>query len=148
MNNQNKNSNFNSNFNSNKNTNAFNNQNQNHNKSNNYNYNNNNNNSTKKYDKKPPTRKWIPEININPKNNYIRVMSYNILCDSLASISTNIKESEFKNLQYLNWEIRRQKILNEIKLHLPDILCLQELERDEILLNSLGELGYDVNNII
>jgi mRNA deadenylase 3'-5' endonuclease subunit Ccr4 len=114
---------------------------QNKSQSNNYN---NNTNLKMKYEKKPPTRKWIPEINKNPKYNYIRVMSYNILCDSLASISTNIKESEFINFPHLNWEIRRKKILDEINLHLPDILCLQELERDEILLNSLGEIGYDV----
>jgi hypothetical protein len=115
---------------------------------NNNNNNNYNNNPLKKFDKsKPPTRTWVPEIQKNQKNNYIRVMSYNILCDSLASISTNIKESELKNFPFLNWEIRRKKILEEIKLHSPDILCIQELERDEILLNSLGEMGFDVKNL-
>ena len=98
--------------------------------------------------KNPPTRNWVPEVNLNEKNNYIRVMSYNILCDSLTSISTNTKESELAKFPFMKWENRRTKILAEIKLHSPDILCIQELERDEVLLNTLAEMGYDVNTFI
>lgn len=90
-------------------------------------------------------RKWIPKIEIDLNSGkYIRVMTYNILCDSLLSISTNIKESELNKMPYLKWEERRLKIINEISVLRPDIVCLQELEKDDFLINEFGRLNYDV----
>lgn len=94
-------------------------------------------------------RKWIPQVNIDAESNdCFRVMSYNILSDSLLSISTNIKESELNKMPYLQWNERRQRLLNEIALIKPDIVCLQELEKDEIFFSEFGKLNYDVWLII
>ena len=71
-------------------------------------------------------------------------MSYNILCDSLLSISMNIKESELNKMPFLKWEERRLKIINEISVIKPDIMCLQELEKDEHLISELGKMNFDV----
>ena len=90
-------------------------------------------------------RNWVPNIKIDiESNNYFRVMSYNILCESLFTTSTNMQESELENYPYLKWEKRKKNILKEIQTIKPDILCLQELERDEYLINELGLMNFDV----
>jgi mRNA deadenylase 3'-5' endonuclease subunit Ccr4 len=92
-------------------------------------------------------RTWVHEIQINNSNGeYIRVVTYNILADSLLSISTQIHESEFENLPHLLWENRRASILEELKELDGDVLCLQEFEKDELMIEELGKLGYDVKN--
>ncbi len=93
-------------------------------------------------------RKWVPNLDIDlSSNHYLRVMSYNILCDSLLSISTNIKESELNKMPFLKWNERRKKILEEILIIKPDILCIQELEKDEFLIAELGKMNFDVGLI-
>jgi len=93
-------------------------------------------------------RKWVPKLNIDlSSNKYLRVLSYNILCDSLVSISTNIKESELNKMPFIKWEERRKKIFEEISTLTPDIICLQELERDEYLISELGKMNFDVKLI-
>jgi mRNA deadenylase 3'-5' endonuclease subunit Ccr4 len=93
-------------------------------------------------------RKWVPKLNIDlSSNKYLRVLSYNILCDSLVSISTNIKESELNKMPFIKWEERRKKILEEISTLTPDIICLQELERDDYLISELGKMNFDVKLI-
>lgn len=94
-------------------------------------------------------RKWVPKLNIDlNSNNYFRVMSYNILCDSLLSISTNIKETELNKMPFIKWDERRKKILEEISTLKPDILCIQELERDDYLIAELGKKNFDVGLIL
>jgi len=93
-------------------------------------------------------RKWVPNLEIDlSSNQYLRVMSYNILCDSLLSISTNIKESELNKMPFLKWNERRKKILEEILIIKPDILCIQELEKDDFLIAGLGKMNFDVGLI-
>ena len=92
-------------------------------------------------------RYWVPEIeikDIETTPQYIRVMSYNILCDSLLSVSTQIQEEDLINYAHMSWENRKKAILNEIKELKPDVICLQEFERDEDLIRNLGVLKYDV----
>lgn len=94
-------------------------------------------------------RKWVPKLNLDMNSSkYLRVLSYNILCDSLLSISTNIREAEIKRMPFLKWEERRKKILQEITALNPDIICLQELERDEFLISELGKLKFDVRSFL
>lgn len=91
-------------------------------------------------------RYFVPEINLEIEQNpdYIRIISYNILCDSLLPISTNINEEDLNNYPYMLWENRKNKIIQEIKELKGDIICLQEFERDEQFIGALGKLGYDV----
>jgi len=106
-------------------------------------YSKNNNNSKKNF---PFNRRcWVPDIKINNLNGeYIRVVTYNILCDSLLSISTQISEEDIKKMPFLYWENRRKKIIDELKELDGDIIALQEFERDETLIDEMGKLGYDV----
>ena len=90
-------------------------------------------------------RNFIPSVDLDlTQDKYFRVVSYNILCDSLMSVSINIPEDKLKNYPYLDWSKRKQVILDEIKVLNPDILCLQEFERDENLIKEFGSLGYNV----
>ncbi|CAD8133036.1 unnamed protein product [Paramecium pentaurelia] len=71
-------------------------------------------------------RKWLG----SKHNNSFRLMSYNILADSL------LQENE-KQLQQYEWKNRWPLIFSQIKKYKPDILCLQELDCDE---NDLSQL--------
>lgn len=71
----------------------------------------------------------------------LRVMSYNILAESLASHTA----TDFKpfDLKYLDWNHRSKSIFKEIAFYSPDILCLQELDRnDKLLMPSLEKMEY------
>lgn len=90
-------------------------------------------------------RNWVPAIDIDETSDkVIRVVTYNILSDSLLSISTQIDEADLKKLPHLKWEKRRINILNEILELKGDIICIQEFERDEFFIEELGKNGYDV----
>ena len=94
-------------------------------------------------------RHFVPEIQIENMNDdssdYIRVISYNILSDSLLSISTQIEESDLVNYPYMSWENRKKNILAELYELNGDVICIQEFEKDEDFISALGKLGYDVN---
>lgn len=45
---------------------------------------------------------------------------------------------------YLNWEFRKIKIINELKTLNSDIICLQEFEKDEKFIQEFGKSGYDM----
>ena len=90
-------------------------------------------------------RTWVPNIDIkNTNGETIRVISYNILCDSLLPISTQISEDDITRMPFLHWVNRRTKILDELAELDGDIVCIQEFERDEVLIDKLGQMGYDV----
>ncbi len=114
----------------------------------------NNNKGHKKYEKFKNKnfpfnfRFFVPEINIdNFENNsdYFRVITYNILADSLLPVSTQMDESELKKYSYMHWTNRKQNILAELKELRGDLICIQEFERDEEFISTLGNIGYDVN---
>lgn len=73
----------------------------------------------------------------------MRVTSYNILADHLLE-HTAPKESIKNNEEYLTWEYRRSKILNELKTLNSDIICCQELVRDEKFIKEMGNYGYNL----
>jgi mRNA deadenylase 3'-5' endonuclease subunit Ccr4 len=91
-------------------------------------------------------RQWVPNIDIGNSDRHVRIMTYNILCDSLTSCSTEINEEDLHKFHYLNWDVRRKKILDELNELNADIICIQEFERDEEIINNLGGNGYDVYN--
>ena len=90
-------------------------------------------------------RSWVPNIEVKQTNGEnIRVLSYNILCDSLLPISTQISEDDISRMPFLHWVNRRTKIIDELAELDGDIVCIQEFERDEVLIDKMGQMGYDV----
>jgi mRNA deadenylase 3'-5' endonuclease subunit Ccr4 len=91
-----------------------------------------------------PLRNWTPNIKLEENDKLIRIMSYNILCDSLICVSTNYKEEECETNPILKWADRKMKIINEILEHKCDIVCIQEFERDEEFIKIMGQNSYEV----
>jgi mRNA deadenylase 3'-5' endonuclease subunit Ccr4 len=93
-----------------------------------------------------PLRNWTPNIQLEDTN-LIRVMSYNILCDSLICISTDYKEEECETNPILKWSDRKTKITKEILEHKCDIISIQEFEKDEDFIRTMGQNSYEVKYI-
>lgn len=97
-------------------------------------------------------REWLPNIDMSlllsklqNKDYLIRVMSYNILCDSLLPISTKIPETATSQFPYLQWTYRAKQLLNEITQVSPDIICFQEIERDEnYFIPGMHSQGFEI----
>lgn len=90
-------------------------------------------------------RSWVPNVEIPEESEkYIRVLNYNLLCDSLSSVSTNMYEEDLAKLPYMHWQNRRKVIVKEVLDLKADIVCFQEFERDEELIKELGASGYNV----
>lgn len=102
-------------------------------------------NKTKK-DKKYPfnVREWVPFVNIEKNSNIVRVVTYNILCDSLISSSADIDEYNCKNNPLYMWDTRKKVILEELQEIDGDIICIQEFEKDDDIINKFAEVKYDV----
>lgn len=95
-------------------------------------------------------RKWVPDFKteallskLKHPNHLIRVVQYNILCDSLLPISTKIFEEDLKLYPYFSWENRSEKILNELKTINADLIGLTEVENDSNFIKKLQELNYE-----
>lgn len=66
------------------------------------------------------------EIDSSPASEILSVLSYNILCDKYATKS----HYGYTPSDVLSWDFRREVILNELKDHDADIVCLQEVDRE------------------
>lgn len=90
-------------------------------------------------------RRWVPiGDSLESNDRLLRVMTYNILCDSLLTVSTELTEEDLKGMPHLSWDNRRDRIINEITHYKADVLFIQEFERDEVFIQKLQELDYDV----
>lgn len=71
----------------------------------------------------------------------ITVLSYNTLCDSSATQS----HYGYAPSRILSWEFRRELILNELRSHSSDIVCLQEVDQgsyNDFFREQLAYNGY------
>eukprot|EP00249_Psilotum_nudum_P018680 c26914_g1_i1 orf=573-2312(-) len=69
------------------------------------------------------------------------ILSYNIL--GVESVNLHRRELYSRIPAFiLNWEHRKQRILLEFDLWLPDVLCLQEVDRFDELQEDLGQRGF------
>ena len=116
--------------------------------SNNNNINNNNKNKNKDFPFN--YRNFIPNIDQNiientlsDKNKYIRVIQYNILCDSLLKATTKLTEESIKKFDFYNWENRKKRILEELKNLNGDLIGFEEFERDENFIKEFNQIGYE-----
>lgn len=69
---------------------------------------------------------------------YFKVFSYNILCDNYV----NIQQYPYTPLGALAWDYRKELILQEIQAHDPDIVCLQEVNKDSFEDFFMVKLDY------
>jgi len=71
-----------------------------------------------------------------------RVMSYNVMAHSLSHHNLeNIKPFEER---YLKWEYRSSLFLKEIRYYDPDILCLQEVDKDDNTIAAALQDDYHI----
>ncbi|XP_067935566.1 CCR4-NOT transcription complex subunit 6-like isoform X2 [Watersipora subatra] len=79
----------------------------------------------------PPQRPWMPLA--HPDRNHptalFTVMNYNILCDSYCTRQMY----GYCPSWALHWDYRRRGILEEIRHYSADILCLQEVEKEQFV---------------
>lgn len=92
------------------------------------------------------SRKPVPYYPLKKEfeDKLLRIMSYNILADSLSTVSIGIEDKDLAQYPYLKWEERRKNILNEINFYKPDIICIQEFERDSLFVKELNNNNYDL----
>ncbi|KAK7601615.1 hypothetical protein V9T40_009056 [Parthenolecanium corni] len=83
---------------------------------------------------------WLDERAKN--GTVIKVVSYNILAQSLLHAHPELYSE--CNKDYLTWSYRSFLLINELNRFNADILCLQEVEADqlEFFNTQLGEFGY------
>ena len=96
-------------------------------------------------------RSWYPDIptekiaeKLSKNQTLIRVVQYNILCDSLLPVSTHIVEEDLKKYHYFSWENRSKKILEELKTLNADLISLIEFENDPNFIKELNNYGYEL----
>jgi CCR4-NOT transcription complex subunit 6 len=75
----------------------------------------------------PPERDWIVLDEISdPEQETVTALSYNILCDKYCTVS----QYGYTPSPALEWEVRRELILAELRQRNADIVCLQEIDQD------------------
>ncbi|CAN6442042.1 unnamed protein product [Victoria cruziana] len=88
-------------------------------------------------------RHWEYAATLPPKDSeQFIVVSYNILADYLAR-DYQMKLYDHIPPHILDWEWRKNRILFEIGLWGPDIMCLQEVDRFQELQEELKVRGYN-----
>lgn len=85
------------------------------------------------------TRKmFIQNIQDNDEDT-IRVFQWNHLSQTLAVKIDNFMKSA---KEVLDWKTRRWRLLEEILIYDPDIVCLQEVDHYDLLNRALSSIGY------
>lgn len=79
----------------------------------------------------PPERQWVvvePDVDSPPsgRQESFTVLTYNILCSHFAPVSTY----KYTPNWALDWNYRKQTILNELQNASADVVCLQEVDVD------------------
>ena len=79
-------------------------------------------------------RKFVSNAGTAAKEsqNLIRVISYNILAQSLLHNSINKVYLKLAKQKFFSWNYRKRLILKNILDHKPDIICTQEFEKGSI----------------
>lgn len=59
-----------------------------------------------------------------------------------TAIGTKIDKFELSDPRALDWASRRWRILEEIIIHQPDVVCLQEVDHFPFISSALSSIGY------
>ncbi|KAG1676634.1 hypothetical protein FOA52_008763 [Chlamydomonas sp. UWO 241] len=82
-----------------------------------------------------------PGASASPLGNGFRIMSYNILADTYAfEHAANLYRSTPHFC--LAWAYRLPRLVHEVSVWKPAVICLQEVDRFDDLALGLGQLGY------
>jgi CCR4-NOT transcription complex subunit 6 len=98
---------------------------------------------------------------LNTSKHCIRIVSYNVLAPITIhkGFSDEVKDNytddytKYTPIKYLKWDYRFNKILEELNMYKPDIICLQEVQYDNYYshmneeFNKLGYFSVLVQNI-
>ncbi|KAG7098475.1 hypothetical protein E1B28_000420 [Marasmius oreades] len=94
----------------------------------------------------PPCRQIIHKVDASLTSSEdsvaFSVLCYNILCPQYASAAIY----PYTPPQALEWNYRRDRIMNEIRLYSCDFVCMQEVDRDiydEWLRGTMKQEGYE-----
>lgn len=91
----------------------------------------------------PPPRKWeVIDKDNSDDSMKLRVMTYNVLCEKYATP----QQYGYTPAWALDWNYRKERILGEIALYGPDIVCLQEIEAgqyESVFKPVLQKSGYE-----
>ncbi|XP_022174868.1 protein angel homolog 2 isoform X2 [Myzus persicae] len=88
-----------------------------------------------------------PFVHLNHDTRYksfnFSLLSYNILAQEL--LEKNAFLYDWSDARVLNWDYRRQLLLNEIKQFNADIICFQEVQESHLnwFFKKLSDLGYN-----
>jgi len=69
----------------------------------------------------------------------LRIFQWNILAQAIGTKLDNFRTHDPRILE---WNSRRWRILEEILLHCPDIICLQEVDHYKFISSALHSIGY------
>jgi len=72
-------------------------------------------------------------------SNKVRVFQWNMLAQAIGSKLDNFRLSDPR---VLDWSSRRWRVLEEILLHHPDVICLQEVDHFSFIDSALKSVGY------
>ncbi|XP_042226925.1 nocturnin-like isoform X2 [Homarus americanus] len=75
-----------------------------------------------------------------PRPQPFRVMQWNILAQALGTHADNFVKCPPTALE---WNTRRYRILEEILAHIPQVICLQEVDHYSLLERVLATVGYE-----
>ena len=98
----------------------------------------------------PPARAWrnvvtepeLVSMHQDPHVETFKVLCYNVLSDKCATERAYGYTASWA----LTWKYRRDLIINEVKIHEADFVCLQEVDSglyEDFFLKELSEAGYD-----
>lgn len=76
-----------------------------------------------------------------PKSSTLRILSFNLLADG----KQGQEQWECTPPDALVWDFRKWRLLEEMAVHLPDVLLLQEVDAeffDEFFVANLSQIGY------
>ena len=89
----------------------------------------------------PPNERYNVVLDSSHTAEDLSVMSYNILCDKYATTA----QYGYTAPHDLSWDNRKFRILEEVRSHDADIVCLQEIDResfDDFFRRELSTNGY------
>ncbi|KAI9221398.1 Endonuclease/exonuclease/phosphatase [Blastocladiella britannica] len=93
----------------------------------------------------PPRREWVAleQPTTATETTRVRIMCYNILAQNLLEKNRYLYKPA--NTSFLDWYTRLEKVMAHIKVHGPDVVCLQEVHVDDLaadLAPAFAKLGY------
>ncbi|XP_052795472.1 nocturnin-like [Mya arenaria] len=82
-------------------------------------------------------RQWVSKA--SNKGNPVRIMQWNVLAQAMSGVDKNFIKCPKEAVQ---WQIRKNRILQEILRYQPTVLCIEEVDMFDFLTENLAPFGY------